>query len=131
MQIDSCDAQEQQKQQQQQQKSEEMKHKRSSRLGGEEIHLTDRSASRSNSIGTIHDEIQDTLQNLLQKQKELEHDQQVTNDWRATATKVDKILFYIFLLLTIISTVGLLVVVPFFRTYTQQKTKLWHGSRRP
>ena len=49
----------------------------------------------------------------------------------ATATKIDKILFYIFLLLTIISTVGLLVVVPLSRTYTQQKTKLWHGSRRP
>jgi uncharacterized membrane protein YtjA (UPF0391 family) len=47
------------------------------------------------------------------------------------ATKIDKILFYIFLLLTIISTVGLLVIVPLFRTNIQQKTKLWHGSRRP
>jgi len=75
--------------------------------------------------------MQDTLHNLLNKQKELEHDQKVTNDWRAMATKIDKILFYIFLLLTIISTVGLLVVVPFSRTYTQQKNKLWRGSRRP
>jgi len=128
MQIDSYDGQEQQKQQQQ---SEETKRKRSARLPPEEIPLNDRSVSRSNSIGTIHDEIQDTLHNLLYKQKEIEHEQQVTNDWRRTATKIDKILFYIFLLLTIISTVGLLVVVPLFRTYTQQKTKLWHGSRRP
>ncbi len=75
--------------------------------------------------------MKDKLHNLLNKQKELEHDQQVTNDWRAMATKIDKILFYIFLLLTIISTVGLLVVVPFSRTYTQQKNKKWYGSRRP
>ncbi len=125
MQIDSYDGQEQQKQ------SEETKRKRSARLPAEEIHLNDRSVSRSNSIGTIHDEIQDTLHNLLYKQKEIEHEQKVTNDWRRTATKIDKILFYIFLLLTIISTVGLLVVVPLFRTYTQKKAKLWHGSRRP
>lgn len=129
MQIDSYDTQELQKQQQH--KTEETKHKRLSRLPAEEIHLKDRSVSRSNSIGTIHDEIQDTLQNLLTKQKELEHDQKITNDWRTLATRIDKILFYIFLLLTIISTVGLLVVVPFSRTYTQQKTKLWRGSRRP
>jgi hypothetical protein len=68
--------------------------------------------------------MKDTLHNLLNKQKELEHDQQVTNDWRAMATKIDKILFYIFLLLTIISTAGLLVVVPFSRTYTQQKKQI-------
>ncbi len=124
MQIDNCNVQEQQKQ------TEEMKRKRSSRLTTEEIRLKDRS-SRSSSISLIQDEIQDTLHNLLNKQKELEHDQQVTNDWRATATKIDKILFYIFLLLTIISTLGLLVVVPLSRTNTQQKTKLWHGTRRP
>jgi hypothetical protein len=129
MQIDSCDVQEQQKQQQQQQ-GEEAKHKRVSHLSPEEIRLRGRSVSRSSSIGTIHDEIQDTLHNLLNKQKELEHDQRVTNDWRATATKIDKILFYIFLLLTIISTVGLLVVVPYSRTYTTQKTKKWNGARR-
>jgi len=68
--------------------------------------------------------MKDTLHNLLNKQKELEHDQQVTNDRRAMATKIDKILFYIFLLLTIISTAGLLVVVPFSRTYTQQKKQI-------
>jgi hypothetical protein len=127
MQIDSCDAQEEEKQQQ----SEETKGKRSSHLAVEEIRLKHRSSSHSSSIATIHDEIQDTLHNLLHKQKELEHDQQVSNDWRATATKIDKILFYIFLLLTIISTVGLLVVIPLSRTNTQEKTKLWHGSRRP
>jgi hypothetical protein len=82
-------------------------------------------------MGTIQDEIQDTLHSLLHKQKEIEHDQQVTNDWRAIATKIDKILFYIFLLLTIISTLGLLVVVPLFRANIQQQTKLWRGSRRP
>lgn len=90
-----------------------------------------RSTSRSSSVATVHDEIQDTLHSLLQKQKELEHDQKVTNDWRAMATKIDKILFYIFLLLTLISTVGLLVIVPLFRTNVEQKTKLWKGSRRP
>lgn len=125
MQIESNDLQEQQKQ------TDENKSKRLSHLSPDETRIRSRSTSRSSSIGTIHDEIQDTLHNLLNKQKELEHDQQVTNDWRATATKIDKILFYIFLLLTIISTVGLLVVVPFSRTYTQQKTKLWAGSRRP
>ena len=124
MQIDSSDLREQRQ-------SEENKPKRTSHLFPDDIRARGRSASRCSSIGTLHEEIQDTLHNLLNKQKELEHDQQVTNDWRATATKLDKILFYIFLLLTIISTVGLLVVVPFFRTYTQQKTKLWHGSRRP
>ena len=125
MQIENNDLQEQQKQ------PEENKSKRFSHLSPDETRIRSRSASRSSSIGTIHDEIQDTLHNLLNKQKELEHDQQVTNDWRATATKIDKILFYIFLLLTIISTVGLLVVIPYSRTYTQQKTKLWKGTRRP
>jgi hypothetical protein len=129
MQIDNADFQEQQKQQQQ--GGEETKPKRTSHLSPDETRLRGRSVSRSSSIGTIHDEIQDTLQNLLSKQKELEQDQRITNDWRTMATKIDKILFYIFLLLTIISTVGLLVVVPFSRTYTQQKTKLWRGSRRP
>lgn len=80
---------------------------------------------------TIQDEIQETLHSLLRKQKELEHDQQVTNDWRAMATKIDKILFYIFLLLTVISTMGLLVVAPLFRTNVQQKRHIWNGTRRP
>ncbi|CAF4619757.1 unnamed protein product, partial [Rotaria socialis] len=89
-----------------------------------------RSMSRSSSVATIHDEIQDTLQILLNKQKEIENDQKVTNDWRALATRIDKILFYIFLLLTIISTLGLLVVVPLFRTNVQRKAKHWYGSKR-
>ena len=101
MQIDENDVQEQQK------PFDEIKPKRLSHLSPDESRIRSRSMSRSSSMGTIHDEIQDTLHNLLNKQKELEHDQQVTNDWRATATKIDKILFYIFLLLTIISTVGL------------------------
>jgi hypothetical protein len=129
MQIGSDDSQEQQKRQSDATKCQRLS--RPSHLSPDEIQLKDRSASRSSSIGTIHDEIQDTLHNLLEKQKELEHEQQVSNDWRATATKIDKILFYIFLLLTIISTVGLLVVVPLARTNTQRKTKLWNGSRRP
>ena len=109
----------------------ETKRMYSLRLPNEDNRRKSRSASRSSSIGTIHDEIQDTLHNLLQKQKALEYDQKVTNDWRTLATKIDKILFYIFLLLTLISTVGLLVVVPLSRTNSQQKTKLWQGSRRP
>ena len=80
---------------------------------------------------TIQDEIQETLHSLLRKQKELEHDQQVTNDWRAMATRIDKILFYIFLLLTMMSTLGLLVVAPLIRTNVQQKSQLWNGARRP
>lgn len=109
---------------------EKPRYKRSSRLTFEEIPLKHRSTSRSSSTGTVQDEIQDTLHNLLRKQKELEYDQKVTNDWRAMATKIDKILFYVFLLLTIVSTMGLLVVAPFFRTKVQQKIKLWNGSRR-
>ncbi|CAF0847530.1 unnamed protein product [Adineta ricciae] len=109
----------------------ETKRMYSLRLPHEDNRRKGRSTSRSSSIGTIHDEIQDTLHNLLQKQKALEHDQKVTNDWRTLATKIDKILFYIFLLLTLISTVGLLVVVPLSRTNSQQKAKLWQGSRRP
>jgi hypothetical protein len=122
MQIDNMNSQEQQ---------QEQSRKRSSRLLPEEIPLKHRSASRSSSTGTIHDDIQDTLHNLLRKQKDLEHDQQVTNDWRAMATKIDKILFYVFLFLTIVSTLGLLVVAPLSRTSTQKKAKLWNGSRRP
>ncbi|CAF5020316.1 unnamed protein product, partial [Rotaria socialis] len=106
--IDDYDAPQPQKQP----PMEENKCKRPSHLNPEEIILKDRSMSRSSSVATIHDEIQDTLQILLNKQKEIENDQKVTNDWRALATRIDKILFYIFLLLTIISTLGLLVVVP-------------------
>ncbi|CAF3648475.1 unnamed protein product [Adineta steineri] len=123
MQMDAEDNQER--------RSVDNKNKNRLSLPREEIHLKNRLSSRTSSIHTVHDEIQDTLHGLLRKQKELEHDQQVTNDWRAMATKVDKILFYIFLLLTVISTLGLLVVVPLFRTNIQQKTKLWNGSRRP
>ncbi|CAM2704116.1 unnamed protein product [Rotaria socialis] len=99
-------------------------------LQSEDIPMINRSMSRSSSVESIHDEIQDTLHNLLLKQKELEHDQKVTSDWRALATKIDKFLFYVFLLLTIISTLGLLVVAPLFRNNAQRKIKLWHGSRR-
>jgi len=111
--------------------SKEQKPKRVSRLHREEIPMKHRSVSRSSSAETMQDEIQDSLHNLLRKQKELEHEQQVTNDWRAMATKIDKILFYVFLLLTIISTMGLLVVAPLFRTRVQEKTKIWNGTRRP
>jgi uncharacterized protein YllA (UPF0747 family) len=112
-------------------KNSKPKMKHLSRLHCEEIPMKHRSLSRSSSTETMQDEIQDTLHNLLRKQKELEHEQQVTNDWRVIATKIDKILFYVFLLLTIISTLGLLVVAPLFRTNVQQKTKLWKGTRRP
>ncbi|CAF4622629.1 unnamed protein product [Rotaria magnacalcarata] len=100
-------------------------------LQSEDIPMTNRLISRSSSTESIHDEIQDTLHGLLLKQKELEHDQKVTSDWRALATKIDKFLFYVFLFLTIISTLGLLVVAPLFRNNAQRKIKLWHGSRRP
>lgn len=103
---------------------------RSSHLNPEEINLKDRSVSRSSSVATIHDEIQDTLQLLLNRQRDIENDQKVTNEWRSLATRIDKILFYIFLLLTIISTLGLLVIVPLFRSKVQQKSKLWNGTRR-
>jgi Flp pilus assembly protein TadB len=107
------------------------KRKRSSHLSPDEIPDRNRSVSRSSSTGTIQDEIQDTLHSLLRKQKELEHDQKVTDDWRAMATKIDKILFYVFLILTVVSTLGLLVVAPLFRSNVQRKIKLWNGSRRP
>jgi hypothetical protein len=102
-----------------------------SRQSRDDMRTKDRDMSRTSSMYTIQDEIQDTLHCLLRKQKELEHDQQVTNDWRAIATKIDKILFYVFLILTILSTLGLLVVAPLFRTNLQQKRQLWHGSKRP
>ena len=108
-----------------------MRRKRSSFLSPEEIAGRNRSPSRTSSIGPIQDEIQETLHSLLRKQKELEHDQKVTNDWRAMATKIDKILFYVFLILTVVSTLGLLVVAPLSRTNVQRKMKLWNGSRRP
>ena len=122
MQIISNDLQEHRK---------EPKRSRSSRASREEIRMKDRTFSRSSSVCTMQDEIQETLHSLLRKQKELEHDQQVTNDWRAMATKIDKILFYVFLFLTIVSTLSLLVVAPLFRFNIQQQRKLWHGSRRP
>ena len=109
----------------------ENKHGRSSRSMREDIPLTRRSISHSSTTPTLQDEIQDTLHSLLRKQKELEHEQKVTNDWRAIATRIDKILFYVFLMLTIISTLGLLVVAPLFRLNVQRKIKLWHGTRRP
>ena len=109
----------------------ELRRKRSSHLSPEETPAPNRSMSRSSSTGTIQDEIQDTLHSLLRKQKELEHDQKVTEDWRAMATKIDKILFYVFLILTVVSTLGLLVVAPLFRTNVQRKIKLWNGTRRP
>jgi len=112
-------------------KLQEQKRKRRAPLPREEIPMKNRSVSRSTSTGTITDEIQDTLHSLLRTQKQLERDQRVTNDWRALATKVDKILFYFFLLITIVSTMGLLVGAPFMRSNLQQKTKLWNGSRRP
>jgi hypothetical protein len=111
-------------------KEQNPKYKRLSRVHYEEIPMKNRSTSRSSSPGTVQDEMQDTLHNLLRKQKELEHDQEVTNDWRAMATKIDKILFYVFLLLTIISTLGLLCVAPLIRFNTQRKKTLWKGARR-
>ncbi|CAF0937542.1 unnamed protein product [Adineta ricciae] len=107
------------------------KPKRLSRFQQAENSIRRRSASRSTSAGPIQDEIQETLHSLLRTQKEFERDQRITSDWRVIATKVDKILFYIFLLLTVVSTLTLLVVAPFIRSRTQLKTKLWRGTRRP
>ncbi|CAF3490687.1 unnamed protein product [Adineta steineri] len=114
-----------------QESEQKPKRKRLSRSNRQELSMKHRSTSRSTSTGTVQDEIQDTLHTLLRTQKQLERDQKITNDWRAIATKVDKILFYFFLLLTVVSTLLFLVAAPFIRTRAQHKTKLWRGTRRP
>ncbi|XP_052792185.1 acetylcholine receptor subunit alpha-1-A-like [Mya arenaria] len=63
-------------------------------------------------LSKTNEEILHSLKRILEKHEKEDRDYEVIQEWRRVAQAVDRILFFIFLLATFASTLGLLVVAP-------------------
>nr|XP_042902633.1 neuronal acetylcholine receptor subunit alpha-2 isoform X2 [Parasteatoda tepidariorum] len=63
----------------------------------------------------IQEEILRTLQYLLYRQEQEDHRIRVVNEWRQMALVIDRILFWIFFVITVVSSLSFLVIVPLHR----------------
>lgn len=75
-----------------------------------------RSASRKNSVKTQH-EILAALRKIVERYEADDKQESVMYEWRQVAVQVDCILFWIFLVGTLTSTVVLLIVAPIVRWF--------------
>ena len=67
---------------------------------------------RSTALSKTNEEILNSLKRILEKHEKEDREYDVIQDWRRVAQCVDRILFFIFLAATTMSTVGLLVLAP-------------------
>lgn len=72
-------------------------------------------ASPGSSSTRIQAEILRTLQYLLQRQELEDHRIRVVNEWRQMALVLDRVLFWIFFVVTVMSSLSFLVIVPLHR----------------
>lgn len=71
---------------------------------------------RSNSaLSKTNEEILNSLKRILEKHEKEDRDYEVVQEWRRVAQCVDRILFFIFLIATFSSTIGILVIAPAFQ----------------
>ncbi|KAK3588798.1 hypothetical protein CHS0354_012011 [Potamilus streckersoni] len=63
-------------------------------------------------IDETQEKITNHLKHLVSKQDYEEHHQDIVNEWRFVATIMDRFLFWIFLLASVLSSVVILVIVP-------------------
>ena len=72
---------------------------------------------RTNStISKTNDEILQSLKRILEKHEKEDKDYEMIQDWRRVAQVIDRILFIIFFLATLWSTIGILIIAPAART---------------
>ena len=72
-----------------------------------------RSKRKSNSsLGKTNEEILHSLRRILEKHEKEDKDYEMIQDWRRVAQVIDRILFIIFFIATLWSTIGILVIAP-------------------
>ncbi|XP_053405080.1 neuronal acetylcholine receptor subunit alpha-7-like [Mercenaria mercenaria] len=72
-----------------------------------------RNKRRANSnLGKTNEEILNSLKRILEKHEKEDRDYEIIQEWRRVAQCVDRILFFIFLIATVSSTLGILVIAP-------------------
>lgn len=73
------------------------------------------SSTGSHCSTRIQEEILRTLRYILQRQEQEDHRIRVVNEWRQIALVIDRILFWIFFVVTVVSSLSFLVIVPLHR----------------
>ena len=68
--------------------------------------------SNSNNLSKTNEEILNSLKRILEKHEKEDRDYEVIQEWRRVAQCVDRVLFFIFLVATVSSTIGILVLAP-------------------
>jgi hypothetical protein len=72
-----------------------------------------RNKRRSNTnLSKTNEEILNSLKRILEKHEKEDRDYEVIQEWRRVAQCVDRILFFIFLVATVSSTLAILVIAP-------------------
>lgn len=66
----------------------------------------------NSTLSKTNEEILNSLKRILEKHEKEDRDYEVVQEWRRVAQCVDRILFFIFLIATFTSTVGILVIAP-------------------
>lgn len=59
------------------------------------------------------------FQSLIKKQEFDDISQRISNEWRQVAQVIDRLLFWIFLFLTVIITIILLLIIPIWQRTTE------------
>jgi nicotinic acetylcholine receptor len=84
-------------------------------LQGENLRRGRTKTSRGHAYSRINDEILQSLQKVIDKHEREDYDYEIIKDWRRVAQVVDRVLFWIFFLGTLISTIIVLIICPTFR----------------
>lgn len=84
-------------------------------LQNENLKRSRTKSNRGHSYSRINDEILQSLRSVIDKHEREDHDYEIIQDWRRVAQVVDRILFWVFFLGTLISTIIVLVICPTFR----------------
>lgn len=79
------------------------------------VKTTSLSSSSAASNGKVQDEILRSLRYLMSKQEQEEQNMKIVNEWRQIATVLDRALFWVFLVGTLVSSISFLVIVPMER----------------
>lgn len=63
----------------------------------------------------LHEEVLKTLQVLISRQELDDECEEIANEWRQVAQVIDRLLFWVFLLATVLITLLLLIIIPLLR----------------
>jgi hypothetical protein len=78
------------------------------------LNRTVRPTSQSNTLARsqLHEEVLKTLQVLISRQELDDECEEIANEWRQVAQVIDRLLFWVFLLATVVITLVLLIIIP-------------------